>query len=501
MKTKEWIPTIVITILLGLVSILAISNQAPNAYSAEADNEQLYLPVVLNGANGDQLNETATPTASPTNQPTYTPTPTSTQTATPTATATPSASNLCLDSLASVSQSSTLDANEAARACDGNKDGNAANGSVARTNSDANAFWEVDLGFMTVLQQIKLFSCTSCADFTSNFHIFVSNQPFSSTDLATTQNQSGVKEYYFEGGVDSFAFAPEHQAVRYIRIQLAGTDTLDLAEVEIIGAPWVPDECSGVADIFYIVDISGSMAWEFPGADSKMEAVKDALTAVNNEVIATNNDTRVGFVTFSTGSWYWSGNDNHYHLPTQLNTTPLTTDVTMINTLVPDWQPLGATPTGTVLNSARLTMIDTWDPLRIPIVILISDGVPTADLDEFYYSEEDVKEIQVYDGNNNPYTPAEVALTGNIITGSNHYSDKPAGAVVAETMREILELKASLPDITVHTITIEGSDFNSQVLQYVAERGGGDYSSSNNVSDLTSQLSDLYNSISCDANP
>ena len=383
----------------------------------------------------------------------------------------------------------------ATQACDGNTNGSVGSGSVSQTNSSTNAYWEVDLGASYILQQLKLFSCTSCSDFLSNFYVFVSPNPFSSTDLNSTRNQAGVKEYFFEGGVDSLAFATDHQTVRYVRIQLAGTDTLDLAEVEIIGAKYVPDQCSALADIFYIVDVSGSMDWSFPGADSKMEAAKDAVTAVNNEVIAANNDTRVGFVTFTTSGSYWL--NDYRRRPPQLNTTPLTTNVAGINTLVAGWNPLSYTPTAAALNEARLTMIDTWDPLRIPIVILVTDGVPTTDLDELVYHDDDVQDIEIYDGSNNPYASSFVATTGET-NNSYYYSWKPTGSVVADVMNEIVELKASLPDVVVHSIAIGGSGFNTEVLQYVADAGGGDYFAANNASQLAAQMSSIFNSIDCD---
>jgi len=245
--------------------------------------------------------------------------------------------------------------------------------------------------------------------------------------------------------------------------------------------------------MFYIFDVSGSMAWSFPGADSKIDAAIDAVITVNNSIDAANTNSRVGFVTFTSGNWYY---DNGWKLPHILNTIPLTTDIAGVNAIVAGWQASGGTPTGGAINAARLTMIDTWDPLRIPVVVLVSDGVPTVDLLFRAYPDDYVQAVDVYDGNGVAYSPDYVENTGTV--AGSYYSPDPAGYIVAETMRETLELKRSLPDVTVHSIAIGGSGFNTEVLQYVAEAGGGQSFAANNSQQLADQLLSIFNSVSCD---
>ena len=217
----------------------------------------------------------------------------------PTSTPLPVADNLC--PLGTTSQSSTANSAPSSRACDGNRDGNFSNGSVTHTNSESEAWWEVDLGRIYVLQQIKLFNRTDCCGSRlSNFHVFISDDPFTSTNLNATINQPGVDSFYFDGDVDALAYAFSQQSGRYLRIQLTGSDPLSLAEVEIYGSLWVPSSCEGVADMFYIFDISGSMAWDFDGTTTKIEAAKDAVIELNNAIADDNDNHRVGFVTFST---------------------------------------------------------------------------------------------------------------------------------------------------------------------------------------------------------
>jgi len=133
-------------------------------------------------------------------------------------------------------QSSTL-YTSAAVAVDGNRDGNFANGSVTHTSSTFAPWWQVDLGSIQNLDSVKLWNRTDCcADRLSNFYVFVSDQPFTSTDLMTTIGQSGVSGYYTPGQAGPTITIGVGRTGRYVRVQLAGTNSLSLAEVEVMSA-------------------------------------------------------------------------------------------------------------------------------------------------------------------------------------------------------------------------------------------------------------------------
>jgi len=135
------------------------------------------------------------------------------------------------------SQSGTQLGAEASRAVDGNTDGNFWGGnSVTLTDWVGNAWWEVDLQNQSQIDEINLWNRTDCCEnLFSDFYIFVSPAPFTSTDLNTTLNQSGVTNYLVSGT----AGLPTNQAInasgRYVRVQLTGTAYLAIAEVEVIG--------------------------------------------------------------------------------------------------------------------------------------------------------------------------------------------------------------------------------------------------------------------------
>ncbi len=414
--------------------------------------------------------------------------PTSTPEPLPTSTPIPVADNLCPNG--TTSQSSTAYSGNSSLACDGDRDGVYSNGSVTHTNSESNAWWEVDLGRIYVLQQIKLFNRTDCCGSRlSNFYIHISDDPFTSTDLNTTLNQSSVDSFFFDGDVDAFAYAFTQQSGRYVRIQLTGSEPLSLAEVEVYGSLWVPSACEGLADMFYIFDLSGSMAWDFDGTTTKIEAAKDAVINLNNAIAADNSNHRVGFTTFTATPWtYTTG----WTATIQTNSLALTSDIVSANTAVTGWTASGGTPTGVALNAGRLTVVDDWDPLRIPVIVLVSDGVPTVDPLERYTSDGLVAAVDIFDGSGNAYPASTVAASGD----DNEFG-VPAGYVLADAMYEAEEMVRALPNATIHSIAIGGDTFDADILQYVAEIGGGQYFSASNATELSNQLLSIFNGISC----
>jgi cytochrome c peroxidase len=133
-------------------------------------------------------------------------------------------------------QSSTELNGAASRAVDGNTDGDFYKNSVSRTAQQAQPWWDVDLGANALLSQVKLWKRTDCCgDALANFHVFVSSQPFTGTTVAQTQAQAGVLDLAYPGTAPVTASLPVNAVGRYVRVQLEGTNSLDLAEVEVIG--------------------------------------------------------------------------------------------------------------------------------------------------------------------------------------------------------------------------------------------------------------------------
>jgi hypothetical protein len=146
--------------------------------------------------------------------------------------------DLALDQPAS--QSSTYDPGftNASNAVDGNTDGVYGDGSLSHTNDDPNAWWEVDLGRPVAVNSIMIWNRTDCCGFRlSDYWVFVSNTPFLATDTpATLQNRAGTWSSYQTAAPNPNAniIIPGAQG-RFVRIQLAGTNYLALAEVQVYG--------------------------------------------------------------------------------------------------------------------------------------------------------------------------------------------------------------------------------------------------------------------------
>lgn len=131
-------------------------------------------------------------------------------------------------------QSSNYDVGTANKAVDGNTSGNWYDWTVTHTFADNQAWWQVDLGSVSQLGNINVWNRTDCCgNRLSNFYVFVSDVPFTSTDLNTTLNQPGVGSFLTPGQAGTPTTISVNRTGRYVRVQLVGTNYLSLAEVEV----------------------------------------------------------------------------------------------------------------------------------------------------------------------------------------------------------------------------------------------------------------------------
>jgi hypothetical protein len=133
------------------------------------------------------------------------------------------------------SESSIKSGAAASRAVDGNTDGVFANNSVSMTNQDMQSWWQVDLGASHAIKTINLFNRTDCCSVRlGNYYVFVSDSPFTSTDLTKTINQAGVTKFFFLAQAGKPTTINVNHSGRYVRVQLALGDNLQLAEVQVM---------------------------------------------------------------------------------------------------------------------------------------------------------------------------------------------------------------------------------------------------------------------------
>ena len=145
-----------------------------------------------------------------------------------------------------VGQSSTDFGGVAERAVDGNRDGQFSIGSTTQTlaaTATSAPWWQVDLGSSQPLTGVALWTRADCCqERLANVSVFVSDTPFTSTDLAATGRQAGVSTLRFYGIVSAGTELALNRTGRYVRVQTAGLEgsPLSLTEVEVYGSPGAP---------------------------------------------------------------------------------------------------------------------------------------------------------------------------------------------------------------------------------------------------------------------
>lgn len=118
------------------------------------------------------------------------------------------------------SQSSTNGSNSASKAVDGSTDGS----SYAQTTSTSQPWWQVDLGQVNIVDSVYTYGATANTDTGYDIKYSLDNQNW---EICAYEHfsMSSPSVYKFRGGIYS----------RYIRVQLRGTGSLNLAEVEVFG--------------------------------------------------------------------------------------------------------------------------------------------------------------------------------------------------------------------------------------------------------------------------
>ncbi len=134
-------------------------------------------------------------------------------------------------------QSSVYGNGASSLAVDGNTNGDYNQGSVTHTGGAANEWWEVDLGSVNSISGVRLWNRTDCcADRLANFNLLVSDNAMVGRSLSDLMADPNVKRMANVGIAGKTALMQINAVGRFVRVQLAGTNFLSLAEVEIAGA-------------------------------------------------------------------------------------------------------------------------------------------------------------------------------------------------------------------------------------------------------------------------
>jgi hypothetical protein len=155
----------------------------------------------------------------------------------------PRGENIALNGAAT--QSST-DGGVASLAIDGNTDGALANGSVAQTTSESDAWWQVDLGSSYSIGEISIYTITDTTD-VDDFADF--------TVYVLDENNDTTYARYYENAPDTiFLFDADGAMGTTIKIQSHTTAALSLAEVEVFEYQYAID--------FVVTDSTSSQSLE-----------------------------------------------------------------------------------------------------------------------------------------------------------------------------------------------------------------------------------------------
>lgn len=155
-------------------------------------------------------------------------------------------------------QSSTKGDGVAEIAVDGDRDGSRGNwgpnASITHSLTEAQPFWEVDLGTQAEISEIDIYNRTDscCISRLRDFYVLVASSPFDTTrSLAERVNDPLVYAQFFAGSAGITESFSLDVSGRYVRIQLSGTSgKLNLAEVEVYGCPLEsPDFCAGIPEV------------------------------------------------------------------------------------------------------------------------------------------------------------------------------------------------------------------------------------------------------------
>jgi hypothetical protein len=238
--------------------------------------------------------------------------------------------------------------------------------------------------------------------------------------------------------------------------------------------PEEPEPCDDAQpiDLLYVLDVSGSMSMLYPGSGSKLEAAQRAIMKLNEWVAQQDNGSRVALLTFH-GAGRGQGQPPLYPPDVQL-VSGFTSDIAAFNTMLQNLRSSGSTPTAHALNQVVSWLPGAWDASHVPVVILVSDGVPTVDLDQHGFQDAHVQNVSLYDSAGNFLSPDAVRALGR---NYREYNEK-AGEPLADAMLAIQGLMAAVPTAQVHAVAVQAAQegiFNDDILRYVAAQGNGQF--------------------------
>ncbi|WP_082226627.1 lectin-like domain-containing protein [Microscilla marina] len=258
----------------------------------------------------------------------------------------------------------------------------------------------------------------------------------------------------------------------------------------------LPDLCEPPIEVIYVLDMSGSMKWEYPKTDdagktiSRFRAAQDALIYANSALAQQGMSSRSALIVFNdTTAQVMSGFTNNFQ---------------QLNSIVEN---LGAPNGGTPMSKGMLSakeLLKTRSADKKPVVVLITDGVPTYDLRNFPYDHLKVSAVDIFDPVAQVFRIKEVvAKMGGLNTWISSSYGLYNGQVLSEVMGAIDEIKAETPDALIYGLGIDQdagnneASFNDDILEYGAHKTGATYHTVDNAESMIKAMANILLDATC----
>ena len=117
--------------------------------------------------------------------------------------------------------------------------GNPWRGEIQHTTNQAQPWWQVDLGSVATLSEILIYNRTDCCQSRlRDFVILLSEEAFpSDNSLNELLDLPFIHTLFYQGSTQDLYRFPTELTARYVRIQLRGSNSLHMAEVQVMGCP------------------------------------------------------------------------------------------------------------------------------------------------------------------------------------------------------------------------------------------------------------------------
>ena len=260
--------------------------------------------------------------------------------------------------------------------------------------------------------------------------------------------------------------------------------------------PDPPEVCESALDVLIVLDISNSMNWDYVGSGTRYEAARLAIQSMNTELTKLGGDHRAALITFAQ--------------PVETGKTVVqvrsgfTSDFASIDQILEETEPVSSyTPTALGLEGALNFLVENSDSDHLPVVVLLTDGVPNVDRSDNTYTNyrQDMKVIRLQDTEGDFLTSAEVAQMGDAYTPFGTRGGQP----MADAMDMVFLMKFN--EIVIYSVAIQGTDgskpesesyFREDLLEYAAYETSGTSYSAENAQELVAKLMQILEDSTCE---